>query len=87
MCRAAALEVRNCVHGGHDRLLEVFEGHLGERRSLYVPDRDEVEGDVDTSSTRDHGVSVLVDGLLVDGIDLRRLSHSSSGADLSGYLL
>src|SRR5215212_8564209 len=76
-----------CPHGGHDRPLEVFEGHLGERRPLDVPDRDEVEGDVDTSSARGHSVSVLVDGLLVEGIDLRRLGPSSSGADLLGHLL
>jgi hypothetical protein len=29
----------------------------------------------------------LVDRHLVDGIDLRRLGHSSSGADPLGYLL
>src|SRR5918995_3370645 len=76
-----------CPHGSHYWPLEVFEGHLGERRPLYVPDRDEVEGDVDTSSARGHGVSVLVDRRLVDGIDLRRLCHSSSRADLLGHLL
>src|ERR671911_1198470 len=76
-----------CPHGSHYWPLEVFEGHLGERRPLYVPDRDEVEGDVDTSSARGHGVSVLVDRRLVDGIDLRRLGHSSSGADLLCNLL
>src|SRR5215212_3522172 len=46
-----------CSHGGHDRPLEVFEGHLGERRSLDIPDRDEVEGDVDTSSARGYSVA------------------------------
>src|SRR5215218_2920535 len=43
--------------------------------------------DIDPSSARGHSVSVLVDRRLVYGIDLRRLGHSSSGADPLGYLL
>src|SRR5215211_7223972 len=45
------------------------------------------EMSIHTSSARGHGVSVSVDGVLVDGIDLRRLGHSSSRADLLGHLL
>jgi hypothetical protein len=64
-----------------------LRGHLGEWCPLDVPVGDEVEGDIDPPSARGHSVIVLVDRHLVDGIDLRRLGHSSSGADPLGYLL
>ncbi len=46
---------------------------------------DEVEGDVDTSGARGHGIGVLIDGPPVEGIHLRRLGYPSGGADLLGY--
>jgi len=83
-CRLRGQEHR--PHGGHDRPLEVFERHLGQWGSLHVPVRDEVEGDVDPSGRRGHSVGVLVDGPLVERVDVRCLGHPSGGADLRGHL-
>ena len=88
MCRAAALELRNCVLTAVTTgRFEVFEWHLGERRPLEVSVGDEVDGDVDAPCPLGQGVGVLIDGSLVEGIDLRRLGRPSRGADLLGRFL
>jgi len=49
--------------------------------------RDQIEGNVDPPRPYDHGIDVLVDGPLIEGIDLRRLSDAARGADLVGHRL
>ena len=61
---------------------EISDCHLGERRTLDVSLRDEVEGDVDTPSAIGYSVSVFINRRFVEGIDLRSLDYSSPGADL-----
>jgi hypothetical protein len=51
----------------------VLDGELRERWSLDVRDADGVERDVDAARVRGHRVGVLVDGSLVERVDLRRL--------------
>jgi hypothetical protein len=46
-----------------------------------------VEGDVDASGLLGHGVGVLLDGFLVQSVDLRHLGDSPRGGDLVGHLV
>src|SRR5215217_7966579 len=70
-----------------DRTHEIFAGHLDERDQLYVLDRDGVEGDIYAPRSLHHLADVLLDDLLVQSVDLRRLSHASSRGYVLGYLL
>jgi hypothetical protein len=62
--------------GGLHRCHEVIDRHLGERDPVSVRVADQVEGDVDAAGIRRHGVGVLVDRVLVERVDLRRLGRS-----------
>jgi hypothetical protein len=59
-----------------DRRHGVVHRHLGERGSVGVPVGDQVEGDVDATGIRRHGGGVLVERVLVERVDLRRLGRS-----------
>src|SRR5215204_7332922 len=74
-------------HSLRDRPGEMVEGHLGQGFTLNIVIQDCVEGDVDASSLLGHGGGVILDGLLVQGIDLRRLGHSASRGNLLGHLI
>jgi hypothetical protein len=50
-----------------------------------VRDTDGVERDVDPTRARRHRVGVLVDGSLVEGVDLRCLGPASGGGNLMRY--
>jgi hypothetical protein len=52
-----------------------------------VQEADGVEGDVDAVGAVRYRVGVLVDGLLVQRVDLRCLDHASRGGDLPGDLV
>jgi hypothetical protein len=54
---------------------------------VYVRDADGVERDVDATRAGRHGVGVLVDGFLIEGVDLRRLGCAARGPDLVGHLV
>jgi hypothetical protein len=49
-----------------------------------VPVGDQVEGDVDATGIRRHGGGVLVERVLVERVDLRRLGRSPCGTDPHG---
>ncbi len=55
-----------------------------QRDPLYVPARDEVEGDVDAARLGGHSPGVLVDGLLVEGVEFGHLGRPASGSDVLG---
>ena len=52
--------------------------------SVVPPVGDQVEGDVDATGIRRHGGGVLIDRVLVECVDLRRLGRSPSRTDLPG---
>ena len=54
---------------------------------MHVVVRDEVEGDVDTSGARGHGIGVLIYGPPIESIYLRRLGYPSGGADLLSHVV
>ena len=56
---------------------EVVDRHLGERGSVGVRVRDQVEGDVDSAGLRRDRVGMPEDRLLVERVDLRGLGRSS----------
>src|SRR5215218_2517165 len=68
---------------GTDRTHKILAGHLDERDQLYVLDRDGIEGNIYAPRSLHHLADMLLDGLLVQGVDLCGLGHSSS----RGYLL
>src|SRR5215207_2852005 len=70
---------------GHDRAYEILARHLRERDQLHVPDRDGVEGDVDAPRLLRYGLSMLLDGLLVEGVYSGRLGRSPRGGDLLSH--
>ena len=48
---------------------------------------DHIEGDVDATGIRRHGGGVLVDGVLVERVDLTGRGQAPGGTDLLGYRL
>jgi hypothetical protein len=70
--------------GGLHRRHEVIDRHLGERDLVRVRVGDQVEGDVDVTGIRRHGGGVLIDRVLVERVDLRRVGRSPRGANLPG---
>ena len=76
MCRAAALTVRKVVRAAASTGAEVVDRHLGERDPVSVRVCDHVEGDVDGTGIRGHGIGMLIDGLLVESFQLRRLGRA-----------
>jgi hypothetical protein len=60
-------------------------GQLRQRHAVGRGARaDGVERDVETARSLDHGAEVLVDGLLVEGVDLGRLGDAAGSHDLFG---
>jgi hypothetical protein len=51
---------------------------------LHVPARDEVEGHVDATFLGSHGPGVLVDSLLVEGVEDGHLCQATRGGDVGG---
>jgi hypothetical protein len=72
--------VREAVSRRH----EVIDRHLGERHPVSVRVGDQVEGDVDATGIRRHSGGVLIDRVLVERVELRRLGRSPRGTDLLG---
>ena len=69
---------------GQDRQRKAVGWHLQERGALQVAaDPDRVERDIDPACLLHDRSEMLLDGLLIEGIDLRR--HGGSARD--GYLL
>ena len=58
--------------------------NLGERGPVRVRVGDQVEGDVDATGIRGHGGGMLIDRVLVERVDLRRVDRSARGTDLPG---
>jgi hypothetical protein len=50
-----------------------------------VWDSDRVERDIDAARLVDHGLEMLVHGLLVESVDLGRFGGSAGGNDVLGY--
>ena len=80
--QARGQEVRRRV--GRDRQGELLDVQLDQRHAqdLRVRDADRVERDVDAARLVDHGLQMLVHGLLVERVDLRRLGGSAGGNDV-----
>jgi hypothetical protein len=81
-CQACGQEVRPGV--GRDRQGELLDIQLGQRdtQNLRVRDADRVERDIDATRLIDHGLEMLVQGLLVESVDLGRLSGSAGGSEV-----
>src|SRR5258708_24931019 len=64
-----------------DRQGELLDIQLDQRdtQSLRIPDPGRVERDIDATRLVDHGLQMLVHGLLVKSVDLRRLRGSAGG--------
>ena len=77
-------EVRRRV--GRDRQGELFDPQLDQRdtQNLRTRDADRVERDIDAARLVDHRLQMPVHGLLVEGVDLRRLGGSAGGNDFLG---
>jgi hypothetical protein len=84
-CRQArGQEVRRRV--GRDRQGELLDIQLHQRHTHDpgIRDPDGVERDIDAARPIDHGPQMLVDGLLVQCIDHRRVGGSAGGNDVLG---
>jgi hypothetical protein len=68
-------------HRGLDRREEVVDRHLVEGDPVRERVGDQVERDVDAPRLRGDRVGVAVDGVLVEGVDDRRLGHASCLTD------
>jgi hypothetical protein len=85
MWRAAVRAVmKAAVTPGGDGTDEVGDGHVDQRGPLHVPAGDEVERHVEAAGLGGPGVRVLVDGLLVEGVDLGDLGLPASGGGVGG---
>ena len=79
---ARGQEVRRRV--GRDRPRELLDVQLDQRDAddLRVRDADRVERDVDAARLLDHRLQVLVDRLLVERVDRRRLGRAARRDDV-----
>ena len=68
----------------HDRLLEVRQRHLDQRRALYVAVRDQVERDVEAAEVVRHCLDVRLDRVGVECVDDRGLCRAAGCADPLG---
>src|SRR5215218_3060080 len=73
--------------GDCDRAAEILERHLMKRRPLNVLHADGIEQDIDSPCRLGYLSDVLLDGLFVQSIDLRRLGRSSRSPDLLSHRL
>ena len=71
---------------GRDRRGEPLDVQLDQGHNPVgrIRDPDRVERDVEVARLVDHGLEVLVHGLLVEGVDRRRLGGPAGGNDLLG---
>src|SRR5215218_9618944 len=89
-CSVMYLAAAREPHGAkapRDRLLEVFVAHLEHGGAQVVGVGYDVEGDIKASAGADHRPGVLLDLMLVEGVQPRRLGLPPCVADPVGYLL
>src|SRR5918997_550273 len=79
---------RHCPRGqelrprsDRDRACEILERHLVQRLALDILHADGVEQNIDPPRRLGYSADVLLNGLLVQSIDLCRLCHSSGGTN------
>jgi hypothetical protein len=84
---ACGQEVRRYVASKrHGELLEI-QVDQWHTQNLRIRDPDRVERDIDAARLTDDGLQMLVDSLLVERVNLRRLSGSTGGNDVLGNRL